>query len=137
VRAAPADASRRICRRRLAAELLPPRLRLAVVHHEIRIAQVARCAERQRAPLDAPVERDRRVAQWTERHRNRDACDHVVHDLVPGEDLERIRARPPRQREHDHGLARPQKADLGDPDEARTVERGDTVLPGTAGLELA
>src|SRR5919198_2465262 len=45
----------------LAAELLPPRLGLAVVHHQVGVTQVAGGAERECAPANAPVERDRGV----------------------------------------------------------------------------
>src|SRR5262249_45050428 len=75
---------------RLAAELLPPRLRLAVVHDQVRVAKVARRAERERAPAHAAVERHRRVAKRAERHRVWDSSDPVVNDLVPGQDLQRV-----------------------------------------------
>src|SRR5262249_8038823 len=54
----------------LAAELLPPRLALAVVHDQIGVAQVAGGPEREDAPLHAAVERDRRVAERAEGDRD-------------------------------------------------------------------
>jgi hypothetical protein len=72
---------------------LPPRLGLTIPHDEIRVTEIARRAERQLATVDASIEDERRIAQRAERHHDRTRRDRVVHDLVPDQDLQRIRAR--------------------------------------------
>jgi hypothetical protein len=119
-----------------AAELLPPRFRLPVVHDEVGVAQVAGRAEAQRASLHPAVERDRGVAERAERDRNRNTADDVVDDLVPDQDLERVGAATAGERERDHRFLRPQEPHFGHAEEARTLERRDAILAGTSRLEL-
>ena len=69
---------------RRAGELLPPAFALAVIHDEIRMAQLAGGAERQHLAADAPVENDGGVAQRAIGDRDRDLANRVIGDLVPG-----------------------------------------------------
>jgi len=78
---------------RFACELLPPALRLPVVHDEIGVPQLAGGAEIQSRPVERPLEHQRRVAKRTIGHGNRRAADGVVDDLVPNEDSQRIGVR--------------------------------------------
>src|SRR5262245_13058829 len=121
---------------RLAAELLPPRLRLAVVHDQVGVAKVAGGAERERAPAHAAVERDRGVAERAERDGHRDAADAIVDDLVPRQDLQWVGTYVRANREFDHRLAEGEPVDRGGGREARVVERRDAVLTGSTRLEL-
>ena len=75
-----------------AGELLPPALGLAVVHDEIAVAQLAGGAEIEHPAVEPPVEHDRRVAERTVGHGNRRAAHRVVHDLVPDQDAQGVRA---------------------------------------------
>lgn len=70
--------------------LLPPGLRLPVVHPQVRVAEPRRRAEVEHAPLEPAVEHDRRVAQGVGGDRHRAPRDLVVRDLVPQEDRERV-----------------------------------------------
>jgi hypothetical protein len=81
-----------------AVELLPPALGLAVVHHEVVVAQVAGGPERQRAGADAALECHGAVAQRAVGDRDRPARDRVVDDLVPDQDLQLICPKPVRRR---------------------------------------
>src|SRR5215207_1431893 len=125
-----------LAHQRLAAELLPPRLRLAVVHHEIGVAQVAGRPEVEGLLIDASVEGDRRVAKRTEGDRDRHAPDDGVHDFMPDEDLDRVGAGVASHDELDHRLAILEEVGVLDEDEPRIVDRRDAVLAGPPGHEL-
>jgi hypothetical protein len=70
----------------LAGGLLPPRLGLSVVHHQVAVAQLAGRAEVEQGAIERALEDERRVAERTEGHHHRDTAKGIVHDLVPGQD---------------------------------------------------
>ena len=80
----------------------------------------------------AAVEHHRGVAQRAEGHRDGHAADHVVDDLVPGQDAQRIGADVVADREADDRLA-VRQVDLGDGLELRLVDRRNAVLARAAG----
>src|SRR5262249_42498565 len=77
----------------LAVELLPPALRLAVIHDEVGVAQLAGRAEAQGPPARAPIEYHRGIAERTPGHRDRGPAEGVVHDFMPNQDPKRIGTR--------------------------------------------
>ena len=114
---------------RLTDRLLPPALGLAVVHHQIAVAQPAGGAEIEHLIAHSPIEGDRGVAERTVRDRHGEAADLVVDDLVPDQDLPRITADRAVVLEHDDGLAILHPAvGLAHGDEAGMVNGGNTVL---------
>ena len=117
-------------------ELLPPGLCLTVVHDEVGVAQVPGRSEVERPRADPSIEDERGVAERTERDSDRDAGDAVVDDLVPDQDLDRIGSHAITNGELDYRLARLQKADAGDTQEAGVIDRGNPVLARPARLEL-
>ena len=74
----------------LTGELLPPGVRLPVIHNQVRVAKVTRYAEFKHFAVQSPVKRDRRVAQWAEGDRYRHTTDAIIHYFVPGQNLERV-----------------------------------------------
>ena len=107
-----------------------------VVHHQVRVAQLAGGTEVQHRIADPAVVDDRRIAERAEGHRDRDAPDRVVDDLVPDQNLERVGAVVIADEEADHGLGIGQILDLGGGGEERIVDRGNAVLGRTAGDDL-
>ena len=129
---------------RLACDLLPPALRLAVPHDQIAVAQVAGRAEVVHGAirLQAAVEGDGGVAERAERHEPRPTAEHVVDNLVPDHDLQGIG---PRHTgpiglvlgQGDHRLGRIQPAvRISDRDGAGIVDGGNPVARGATGQDL-
>ena len=112
----------------LAGELLPPALGLAVVHHEVGVAQLAGGAEIQHRVAHPPVVDNGRVAERAEGNGDGNAARRVVDDLVPHQDLQRIGAVFAAQEHADHGLRVGEMVDLGSGREDRIVDRGNAVL---------
>jgi hypothetical protein len=65
---------------------------LAVIHDEIRIAQLAGGAEIEHLAVDPAVEHHGRIAERAKGHRHGNAADHVVDDFMPHHDLQGIGA---------------------------------------------
>ena len=122
---------------RLAEELLPPAFSLAVVHHQVRVPELAGGAEIEHPVADPPVEDDGGVAQGTEGDRDRHAAYGVVGDLVPHQDLQRIGPRVAVDDHADHRLGGREVIDLGDRLEGRVVDRRNAVLGRAARHDLA
>ncbi len=121
-----------------AGELLPPRLGLAIPHNQIGVAELAGRPEGQRATIHPAVERERRVAQRAEGHHERPTPEHVVDDLVPHEDLLRVRACLPAGLDGDDRLACREKAVAGrQRHHTGTIDRRNAVTPRATVLELA
>ncbi len=120
----------------IASELLPPGLRLPVVHDEVGVAQLPGRPEVEHPAVDAPVEGDRRVAEGAEGDGDRSVAETCVDDLVPGQDLQRIRTALALDRDLDHRLAVREELDLVRAGVARLVDRRDSVLGWAPGLEL-
>ena len=76
-------------------ELVPKRIRLAVVHQLVRAIEEARGAEDEGLgpPRHLGLEKDARAAQRAVGERHGHPADHVVEHLVPIEDAQRIGAR--------------------------------------------
>lgn len=89
-----------------------------------------RFAEVEEALADAPLERDRRMAQRTLRHGNGRAVDDVVDDLVPDEHTQRVGAGIVADPQGDDGLVLCQSLFLAQGDEPRRVDRGNAALGG-------
>ena len=87
--------ARKLARYRLAADLLPPRLRLPIPHQQIAKPQIARNPEIQRPPVQLPSERNRAIAQRAIGNRHGDAAHNIVHNLMPHHNRQRIRPRLP------------------------------------------
>ena len=120
----------------LAGELLPPALGLAVVHHEVGVAELAGGAEIQHRVAHPPVVDHGRVAEWAEGDRDRHTPHRVVDDLVPDQDLQWIGAVLAAEEHADHGLGIGEIVDLGSGREDRIVDRGNAVLGRPAGHDL-
>ena len=117
--------------------LLPERMRRAVVHHQVAVAEQAGDAELEHLFADRALEGDRGVAERAERHRDGLAADHVVDDLVPGEDVERIPARVAVELDmDDRDRVDGDRGRFFDGLEARILDRGDAIAPGAAGAQL-
>ena len=85
----------------------------------------------------APVERQAGVAQRAVSDRDRNPGDRVVHDLVPGQHLHRVRPGLPRNRQCQHQLGRREPVDLAGTLETGMVDRRDPVRRRTTGHQLA
>jgi hypothetical protein len=126
-----------------ARELLPPALRLPVVHHEVRVSKLAGRSEIEGAAVQPAIENQRRVAERAVGHDDREAADGVVDDLVPDEDAHGIRASIAIDCERDDGLGgadrcaparRPSVNKLLEP---RQVDGRNSVLARTARPDLS
>jgi hypothetical protein len=111
-----------------ASELLPPALCLTVVHDEIGVAQLTGRTEIEDMRRDAPIEDDGRVAQRAVGDRHWRATHHIIDDLVPDQDPQRIGAGVPADLEADHGLVGGSLLVLTDGFEDRMVDRRNAVL---------
>jgi hypothetical protein len=121
----------------VAAELLPPALGLAVVHDEIRIAQLPGGAEAQNAAAQAPIEDDRGIAQGTPGDRDRPAADRVVDDLVPDHDAQRVGLGFAAGGDRDHRRTRGEVTGLRDRRKEQIIDGGYAVLGRAARDDLA
>ena len=68
------------------------RLRRAVVHHQVSLAQWAGRTKFERLQADPPVESDGGVAERTEGHRDGNTANDIVDDLMPDQDVQAVGA---------------------------------------------
>ena len=121
----------------LATDLLPQALGRAVVHDQVAVAQRARNAELEHLALDHTLVGQRRVAERTERHYEGYPTHDIVDHLMPGQNLERIRARVAIHLHHNHGsLVAVEIGHLGQALELRLVDRLNAVSGRPPGDEL-
>ncbi|ABC45577.1 hypothetical protein SRU_0090 [Salinibacter ruber DSM 13855] len=121
--------ARKVADDRFAGELLPQRFGLAVVHHQIRVAEQAGDAEFDGLAVERTLEHEGAVAERTEGNGHGCARDPIVHDLVVREDLKRIGPRRALVFEQDHRLLRRHPvARLPHRNERGIVDRRDAVL---------
>src|SRR5260370_19753452 len=126
----------------VAPELLPPALRLTVVHHEIRVSEFARRAEIENPILHRAFENERGIAERAVGDRHGRTPDNIVHDLVPDQNAQGNGPRVAANGERDERLciayaASPSGCNaIGEPLEARRVDRRNTVLARPARLNL-
>ena len=121
-----------------AGELLPPGLRLAIVHDQIAVAQPSGGAEIENLAVKVAVEGDAGVAQGAEGDRYRLTVYFVVDDLVPYEDAQRVGAGHITVAEHDHRVWVFQPLVAGCYGlKLRSVNRRDAVFGRTAGKNLS
>ncbi|MPY93721.1 MAG: ATP-binding cassette domain-containing protein [Acidimicrobiia bacterium] len=121
----------------LPGEVPPQRAGLAVVHDQRAVPQRPGYAEVEHPAVVAAIVGERRVAQRAVGDGNRDAVDRVVDDLVPGEDLHRVRTGVAVDLQHEHGLAVPEEDHVLDGVEAGLVDGGDAVGGRAAGPQIA
>src|SRR5712691_6307294 len=126
----------------VAAKLLPPALGLTVVHHEIRVSELARRAEIENPVLHRAFENARGVAKRAIGDGHGRASDTIVHDLMPDQDAQGIRPRVAAYGERNDRLC---IADAGGPSahnavveplKARPVDRWNTILARAARFNL-
>jgi hypothetical protein len=115
----------------------PQRLGLAVVHDQRRVEQHPRGPEAQHPVTETTVEGDGGVAQRAVGHAHGDITDGVVHDLVPGHDLQRVGTRITGDLEGEHGFAVLEEAHVVGAEEPGFVDRGDAVGGRPSGAQLA
>jgi hypothetical protein len=118
--------------------LLPPALRLPVVHHQIALTQFSRGAKVKDLTVNPTVEHDCCVAQWAEGYRHGHFSKFVVNDLMVDEYLQWISARLTVHRNDNEWFARI-KPRVGGvyPLESRLVNRWDPILRWSSRAELA
>jgi hypothetical protein len=91
---------------RLAGELRPQAAGGAVVHHQVGVPQPPGRPEVEHLPVDGAFEHQTRVAQRAVRDDQRLPGNHVVDDLVEGEDRQGVGAGVAVQVDDEHGIAR-------------------------------
>src|SRR6266852_5304450 len=74
----------------VAAKLLPPALGLTVVHHEVRVSELARRAEIKNAVLDRTFENDRGIAERAIGDSHGRTSNDVVRNFVPDQNTQGI-----------------------------------------------
>jgi hypothetical protein len=72
---------------RLACDLLPQQIGLAIVHHHVAFPQHARYPEFQRLPLDPAIEYQAAVAQRATADEHGSIADLIVHEFMPDQDF--------------------------------------------------
>lgn len=73
-------------------ELLPPAFGLPVIHNQIRIPELAGCAEIQHLATQRAVEHNPGITQRAVSDRHRNPANYIVDDLVAGQNTQQISA---------------------------------------------
>ncbi len=122
---------------RLAGELLPPRLGLAIIHDQVAVAQAAGGTEVENLVVQLAVEDDAGVAERAEGYAHRQPAYLVVGNFVPHENREWIGARLAVVGEENHWIPVGEPcAGLGHVFVARQVNRRDAVLGRSSGKDF-
>ena len=100
---------------------------MVVPHHQVAVAKQAGDAQAQLHPVELPVEDDGTVAERTEGDGDRATTDHIVDDLMLGQDREGVEPSVPVELHGDAGLAVGDVPRVVGGDEPGTVDGRDSV----------
>src|SRR6266851_956783 len=126
----------------VAAKLLPPARGLTVVHHKVRVSELARRAEIENPVPHRAFENEGGIAKRAIGDSHGRFPDTIVHDLMPDQDAQGIGPRVAANGERDDRLCIADAASpsgcnaIGEPLEARRVDRWNIVPARPARLNL-